>query len=227
MTPREFHARVKIIELYTLHVLLRNGEWDCAKEFITISGDLDDERKEAFLQALESLQEEKDVMERNQKEEARHAEEQLWRRRKEREAEEMRKAKEEEERMKRVPRIEGQKDGSEVDYGIEPANAKPTLPKGSSMKASSQRQPIAGRRAPSKPPQTLITRAGMILRNLRALFEELARSWKMNPVALLRMLTFVLGIVMLFGGRDIRDRVKLMWMKVRQTVGMGVKVSYI
>ncbi len=57
-TPRDLNARVKILELYTLHVLLRNNEWDYARDFISVNSVLDDERREAFLQALQSLQEE-------------------------------------------------------------------------------------------------------------------------------------------------------------------------
>lgn len=46
-TPRDLNARVKILELYTLHVLLRNNEWDYAREFISVSAVLDEERRDA------------------------------------------------------------------------------------------------------------------------------------------------------------------------------------
>lgn len=52
-----------------------------------------------------------------------------------------------------------------------------------------------------------------------------------NPMVLLRLLAFVIGVVMVFGRRDVREKLKKAlgngWMKVRQTAGMGVKVSYI
>src|SRR5271156_2690385 len=67
-TPRDLNARVKILELYTLHVLLRNNEWDYAREFISISEVLDDERREAFLQALQSLQDEQNEAARRERE---------------------------------------------------------------------------------------------------------------------------------------------------------------
>ncbi|PBP22955.1 peroxin 26 [Diplocarpon rosae] len=70
-TPRDLNARVKILELYTLHVLLRNNEWDYARDFISISSVLDEERREAFLQALQSLHEEQQESERREKEEQR------------------------------------------------------------------------------------------------------------------------------------------------------------
>lgn len=59
-TPKDLAARVRIIELFTLHVLPRNEEWTYAKEFISLSEFLDDERKEVFLQTLEGLKEEKE-----------------------------------------------------------------------------------------------------------------------------------------------------------------------
>ncbi|KAF1354343.1 hypothetical protein EJ07DRAFT_168313 [Lizonia empirigonia] len=59
-TPRDLNTRIKLLELYTLHVLPRNDEWDYAREFIAMSEVLDDDRKEAFLLALHSLKEEKE-----------------------------------------------------------------------------------------------------------------------------------------------------------------------
>ena len=50
-------------------------------------------------------------------------------------------------------------------------------------------------------------------------------------MAMLRLLTFIMAFVLLIARRDLRVRVKRMvgegWGKVRKTVGMGVKVSYI
>src|SRR4051812_43837099 len=51
-TPRDLNTRLKLLELYTLHVLPQNGEWDYARDFITMSEVLDDERRDAFLHAL-------------------------------------------------------------------------------------------------------------------------------------------------------------------------------
>lgn len=76
-TPRDLNSRVKILELYTLHVLLRNDEWDYAREFITASPILDEERREAFLQALQSLQDEQHEAEKRETEEKRRQEEQV------------------------------------------------------------------------------------------------------------------------------------------------------
>jgi hypothetical protein len=60
-------------------VLLRNDEWDYAREFISMSSVLDEERREAFLQALQSLYEEQKEGERREREEKARQEEQLRR----------------------------------------------------------------------------------------------------------------------------------------------------
>lgn len=41
--------RVKLVELYILHVLPRVNDWEYAREFTHMSGDLDDEQKEVHL----------------------------------------------------------------------------------------------------------------------------------------------------------------------------------
>lgn len=59
-TPRDLNSRVKILELFVLHVLPANNEWDYARSFVSNSDILDDERREAFLQTLNELQEVKE-----------------------------------------------------------------------------------------------------------------------------------------------------------------------
>lgn len=76
-TPRDLNARVKILELYTLHVLLRNDQWDYARDFIANSPILDEERREAFLQALQSLHDEQHAAEQREQEERKRQEEQV------------------------------------------------------------------------------------------------------------------------------------------------------
>lgn len=44
--PKGVVQRVKLVELYILHVLPRVGDWEYAREFTHMSGDLDDEQKE-------------------------------------------------------------------------------------------------------------------------------------------------------------------------------------
>lgn len=47
--PKGVVQRVKLVELYILHVLPRVGDWEYAREFTHMSGDLDDEQKEVHL----------------------------------------------------------------------------------------------------------------------------------------------------------------------------------
>ncbi|KAK3996077.1 hypothetical protein QBC44DRAFT_6497 [Cladorrhinum sp. PSN332] len=105
-TPHDLNSRVKILELYTLHVLLHNNEWDYAREFITVSPILDEERREAFLQALQSLQDEQREAERREEAARKEREEKIKRdieeaRRLRAENEEREKRRLEEERVKR------------------------------------------------------------------------------------------------------------------------------
>ena len=53
----------------------------------------------------------------------------------------------------------------------------------------------------------------------------------LNSVALMRFLMFVVAFLLLIARRDLRLKLKRAvdqgWVKVKRTVGMGVKVSYI
>ncbi|KAL3424992.1 peroxin 26 [Phlyctema vagabunda] len=235
-TPRDLNARVKILELYTLHVLLRNNEWDYAREFISISEVLDEERREAFLQALQSLQDEQNEAENREREERRYQEEQLQKdiedaRRKRAENEERERKKKEEEAQKRAPK----RASSETDYGVEPvtpsgASNKTRSTRGGSSKGSKSKisSPQARSAAPkNNTPQTLIKRAAAIIANLQKVLENMAVSFKTNPMVLLRFLAFMIGLLIVLSRRDVKQQLRKMWDKVKATAGMGVKVSYI
>ena len=56
-SQRHLDLALKILELYALHILPRNDEWDYAREFIQMNGMLDEERRQAFLIALHVLRE--------------------------------------------------------------------------------------------------------------------------------------------------------------------------
>lgn len=221
---------MKILELYTLHVLLRNEEWDYAREFISMSEVLDDERREAFLQALQSLQEEQAAVAHREREAQRQHEEQL-----ERDLDEARRRRIENEEVERrrheVERRPGQREGSEVDYGIE-------SPKRSSVKGSrsSRASALSPRQTPNSnsrvvTPPTYAKRAAAIITNLRKVLANMANSFQSNPVVLLQTLAFVIGLLLVLSRKDVKERVKRVlgnsWDKVKATAGMGVKVSYI
>lgn len=240
-TPRDLNARVKILELYTLHVLIRNNEWDYAREFISVSSVLDEERREAFLQALQSLQEDQQEAERQEREEKQRQEDQLRR-----DLEEARRLRaENEEREKRRLREErARRQGSEIDYGIDAKSAgnggssggKPRRHRASTGGSASRHSRSAtGGTSPNKSkavaPASLGARAALMLANLRAMMERLGATLHTNPMLLMRFLAFIIGLVVMFGKKDLRQRLaRIMatsWGRVKATAGMGTKVSYI
>ncbi|KAI0480830.1 hypothetical protein GGR56DRAFT_291812 [Xylariaceae sp. FL0804] len=231
-TPRDLNARVKILELYTLHVLLRNNEWDYAKEFISVSSVLDEERRDAFLQALQSLQEEQQEAERREFEEKQQQEDQLRR-----DLEEARRLRAENQarEKRRLEEERARREGSEVDYGIEKT---PSSPSSNRARQARNGSSATGRPAKSVVPKgkavappTFGARAVMILSNLRSIMERMGESFKSNPLLLMRFMAFIVSIIVMFSNRNLRERVQRIlgtgWNKVKQTAGMGVKVSYI
>ncbi|OTB18004.1 hypothetical protein K445DRAFT_9846 [Daldinia sp. EC12] len=232
-TPRDLNARVKILELYTLHVLLRNNEWDYAREFISSSAVLDEERRDAFLQALQSLQDEQLESERKEREEKQRQEEKL-----QKDIEEARRLRAENEarERRRLNEERAKREGTEVDYGIENT---PSTPKarnkarsgsnGSALSRSSKPSSPKDKKVVARP--SLTARAAMILSNLRNIIEQMSATFKANPILLMRLLAFIIGVIFMFGKRSIRERVRQIlgtgWNKVKATAGMGVKVSYI
>ncbi|UQC78622.1 peroxin 26 [Colletotrichum lupini] len=240
-TPRDLNARVKILELYTLHVLIRNNEWDYAREFISVSSVLDDERREAFLQALQSLQEEQQEAERRETEERREQEEQL--RRDIEEAKKLRAENEERER-RRLEEERARREGAEGDYGIEKTPSKAGSSKAGSSKGrharavsntsgsnSNSKMPVSRAKGKSSAPPTFGTRASMVISRMREVIDQLGASFKTNPMLLMRLVAFILGLVVMFGQKNVRERIQRVlgngWNKVKATAGMGVKVSYI
>lgn len=229
-TPRDLNSRVKILELYTLHVLLRNNEWDYAREFISVSSVLDEERRDAFLQALQSLQEEQQEQERRDQEEKQRQDDQL---RQDLEEAKRYRAENEARERKRIEEERAKREGSEIDYGIESTpsvggSSKGRRPRGQSSALSKPKQPAKGKTVKSP---TFGSRASMVFSNLRAVFEQMGASLKTNPMLLMRFLAFILGLILMFGNQRIRERITRVvgngWNKVKATAGMGVKVSYI
>lgn len=221
-TPRHLNARVKILELYTLHVLLRNNEWDYAREFISMSSVLDEERREAFLQALHSLQEEQQEADRREREDRQHKEEQL--RLEIEESRRLRAANEEHERS-RLEEDRARRQRGGVDYGTEQTDGVRHF----------KDQPGISRPlpAPAKKGQgaSVSSRAVMVYFNLRTYMARMGASFQSNPMALTRTLAFIIGFILMLSRRNVRERIARVlstsWNKVKATAGMGLKVSYI
>jgi hypothetical protein len=239
-TPRDLNARVKILELYTLHVLLRNNEWDYAREFIGMSEVLDEERREAFLQALQSLQDEHSEVINREREVQKRQEEQS-----QGDIEETRQRRSEMEDLGKHQCVQDRpssiKASSEVDYGIDSSHpngsTRARSPKGISKKARSTGSTVSHVARPSVSDKKVVASQGpfrgalVIIANIRKLLETVTATFKGNPMTLLRTLAFILAFLLILSRSDIRNRVKRVigkgWDKIRATAGMGVKVSYI
>lgn len=243
-----------MLELYTLHVLPRNGEWDYAREFISISALLDEERKEAFLHALQQLKEETERDTQREEELKREREREMEARR------------QEEERRKRQAEEDARRtrDGRDVRNGgggpARPGSRSGTGSRGNGgggggggsseasgahsngkARASGQqngvtrgpqsKQPAKKSGSHQSSPTSIYKRASALFLALQASFLEAARNMTGNPMLMLRFLLFLIAFLGIVGRREVRERLKRAlaqaWEKVRRTVGMGVKVSYI
>ncbi|KAF2001572.1 hypothetical protein P154DRAFT_521629 [Amniculicola lignicola CBS 123094] len=220
-TPRDLNTRLKLLELYTLHVLPRNEEWDYAREFISMSEILDDERKEAFLLALHSLKEEKEESEVREAKLRQQQQEQMEHRRKESETRRLEQSRAEDERRKREEENRRQPRGSDDTLRKVPPRQAPSI----SPRTSKPSKKIA------QPPPGLYHRVSSAFNSMQRLISNTAHSMTANPMALFRTFLFLLAFILAFSRRDLRDRImqilRKAWDKVRRTVGMGVKVSYI
>ncbi|KAF2766078.1 hypothetical protein EJ03DRAFT_330465 [Teratosphaeria nubilosa] len=233
-SPKEFATKLKILELYTLHVLPANGEWTYAREFIEMNDTLDEERRDAFLNALTDLKEEKDGTAMRERELAERRERDMEESRKEEErqrAEQQRRDEErrKEEEAKRQPRTSSIKSDASTSSSKAPAN-------GQAHPSSNGKPPTRpGSRAskkPSPPPPTFYNHASSVFTNLQQIALQASRNLAGgSSIAIFRMLLFALAFLVIMARRDLRLRVKRTledgWVKVKRTVGMGVKVSYI
>lgn len=237
-TPRDLNARVGIIELYTLHVLPCTGEWNYARDFINMSEVLDEEIREEFLQTLRSLEDE-DIKGQYQFEDALPQQDELT----EQEplpAEETRPDSMETFRQK--PSVTHHRSDSEQDYGIDKPRApldtpkfQPAPPKATS-KLAKPTQPKQLRSPPTKPTgkttkTSIYKRSAAVLSALQQLIKSMTEQVSQNPISLIRFVLFLMGLIVAISRRDVKDRLGRLtgagWDKVKKTVGMGVKVSYI
>lgn len=245
-TPKDLNARVKIIELFTLHVLPRNEEWDYAREFIRLSEVLDEERKDAFLQTLDEIKEEKERGELRAA--ALQREQEAALERQEAQEQERRKAEALAIQQQRLQQTGHRRISSEVDYGIEKIHPNGgTKPRASKLveRSSSGKGPSSSRTTlPSSAATSSSSRAvkkvdkltsahrlSALMNIPRNIFQNISVSLSGNPMAFFRMFLFMLGILMALSRQDIRQKfqriINSSWQKVKKTIGMGVKVSYI
>lgn len=227
-SPKNLQTRLKILELYILHVLPANDEWDYARQVIEMSEMLDEERKEAFEHALESVKEEKngaalrekalaeqrerEAQERKRQEEIRRAEELA-------QAEQERKRKEAEEAE--LARRNEQSSKAPVPTKSSRAGPSSTTP--------NRRNSQGPRKAPPRPIAPYTYQA--LVSSLQDTFLYARKNFaSISTLASIRLLLFVFAFLMLLR-RDLRVKLRLklreLWDKLAQTIGMGVKVRYV
>lgn len=235
-TPQDLNTRIKLIELFTLHVLPRNGEWEYARGFINNSEVLDEEVRETFLEALQSLEDDEtkggdyfedalpqqdDLLQQDP-----HPAEDTER--------------ESIDTVRQQPSSQHHRTYSETDYGIDSAPA-------DTLKASSPHprpitkeardpQPKPSRSSPSNYPRkaankSIYKRSVALMTAVQHMISRMTEHMAQNPMALLRFVLFLMGLIVAFSRRDVKDRLGRLtgagWDKVKRTVGMGLKVSYI
>jgi hypothetical protein len=249
VSPKALQARVKVLELYALHVLPEVGEWEYAREFVEGCGSLDEERKEGFLAALDGLREEREGLKRREVELQEQREREVQEEKMRREQEDARR-RAEEERLK-VER-EKQQQKNERDSAAAAAaasannnsdtrantlsnngngnndnnnNTRPNQPTRSARKPTTTPSSSQNNPATASNSATLLTRLTSLAHHLR--HNLLGGSSLLSA----RLLMFIFAFILLASRRDMRVRLRRAlaegWDKVRRTVGMGVKVSYV
>lgn len=242
-TLRDLTLRIKLIELYSLHILPRNDEWTYAKEFINMSDVLDEERREALLQSLQSLQDEKPNDHNHEESLNREQDEKLERERLNVERRRLEEAQARDERLRNEQNVIGHKrTESERDYGIDGPNSTPrsnqpssylSKPLVKSVKDSQSKNPRPPSTTSSKrsKPVGIYKRSVAIMNALQQLISNMTYSLSKNPRLLLRFVLFLMGLILALSRRDVKDKLGRVtgsgWEKIKRTVGMGVKVSYI
>ncbi|KAL9101009.1 MAG: hypothetical protein Q9163_003694, partial [Psora crenata] len=240
--PRDFEIRVQIIEIYVLHVLPRNGEREYAKEFVTMCEWLDEERKEAFLQALSELAAE-DTESHDEYEDALPLHKQAP-------MEALKSSDitrtDSNVTIKPDPPSMHRLVNRENDFGIEETQLAPKapmlqplppdhfpeptsrpvrkplgdLPSRSSKPAASKSSKVVSR-------PNVLKRSMAILGALQKTIANMTSHMSQNPMVLLRFVCFLMGLVIAFSRRDVRNRVGRLtgagWERIKKTIGMGVK----
>lgn len=227
--PKAVAQRVKLMELYILHVLPRVGDWEYAREFTQMSPDLDEEQKDAFQATLDALQKDKEEAERYSQElEARK--EAQWEKEKQVEQERQKQepspssARPTPRRQSVQGRIKRSKAGSV--RGDSPTEEK--IMKKQARARSEDPTGAIGARGGSKNKSTasLFSTTTALLNRLQSqMYTAHGRFTLLRTVIMLAM------VVWMTSKRRVRERVRrllmLAWVKTTRTVGMGMKVTYI
>ena len=220
-------------------MLPANGESDYARTFISSSDILTDEEREALRQEVDDAEAEYhaeqggqtvppaeiiDLEDESQDQEMEEADPDTM-------------DVDEDAVLTASPKSAHHRHDSEKDFGIEgsqPSAALPqTMPKSSLKPSSVPVQYGAANSPPTKAskhsttPTSVFKRTAVIISNFQRLIKSITQTASRNPMALLRFVLFLVGIVVALSRRDVKEKLRQAWAKVQRTVGMGVKVSYI
>lgn len=132
---------------------------------------------------------------------------------------------------------------SEHDYGIEdvkelPAKAKDPDDVRSTSRVNAKTKPQRNvKHTPSKVSPRKPANDGIIRRSMaffvafQNLVSNMTQSLSKNPLAMFRFVLFLAALLVALSRRDVKERIERItrggWDRIRRTVGMGVKVSYI
>lgn len=244
-SSRELRFQRSVIHLLATSVLPRNGEWDYARTLIDHSELLTEEERGMVRQQLNDVEElskgKQDAKQENGDSGRLPVEPTkvtgAWQHQQAKGASHQQEANEEAEVPTVLSKPPHHRHDSEKDFGIEDSRSSALPPQPtpkSSLKPSSRplrpQHPGSSPIKPSKQPAaspSILKRGAALMDNLQRLITSLSHSAFRNPMALLRFILFLIGIVVALSRRDVKERLRQAWEKVQRTVGMGVKVSYI
>ena len=242
---RYVQEKTKIVELFALHVLPRNGEWQYAKDFIAMADVLDEEVKEDMLVALRALE----------VQEAKRFDppynnllgEKDWAR----QASPI--AQVDTSRIENRPSSNSQESvchghgsaqhtNSEKDFGIDDSvqRSSMTQAKKDSIDNSDKpniKKPASGAGKAStkpkrpKPPVGMQKRSSLVVNIFYRLLAVVARSLRNHPAAIMRLVLLCTAVILALKQAGVRAQIGRLtgagWDRLKRTVGMGVKISYI
>lgn len=232
------------MHLLATSVLPSNGEWEYARTLIKFSEVLTEDEREEMRQQLNELEQECKTEGRNDRDEDDQALQQLdslatSEADKQQNGASIRRSEDvdRESNPSMLPQAAHRRQDSQKDFGIEdpkpPTTSPQPVPKSSLKPATKSTQSQSTRTPPARSSNqaanstSVYKRSAALISNLQLFITSLTQSASRNPMALLRFVLFLVGIVVALSRRDVKTKITQAWEKVQRTIGMGVKVSYI
>lgn len=115
---------------------------------------------------------------------------------------------------------------SQKDYGIEENKPAARPPMKNSEAKSLRRSPMPSKQRPTAS-TGMYKRAAALLTSMYRFISALTKSASRNPTQILQFVLFLVALIAAMSRRDVKEKLKQALEKVKGTLGMGVKVSYI